>query len=43
MNGERGPQRVVLMPKILNWVAVPADMELTLQRSPSPSYGGWVS
>jgi len=31
------PQNVVLMPRILNWVAVPAAISLRLHRSPSPS------
>lgn len=37
------PHSVVLMPRMLNWVAVPAVMESTAQRSPVPVYGGWLS
>lgn len=34
---------VVLMPRMLNWVAVPAVISSRLHRSPEPSYGEWVS
>lgn len=37
------PHSVVLMPRMLNCVAVPAAISSLLQRSPVPLYGGCVS